>query len=149
MGKFGIFGLDFGRGRCQNGDVMKKSLFLIVGASLFLSSCCTFVNGRHDDVAIRSSVPEASVYVDGVEKGKTPCAVEVKRTGEHKIEIQKAGYFPYQATTGRGVSWWLLGNAFIGGIIGLPIDLVTGAWADVTPDEIDATLTPLPQTATR
>lgn len=128
---------------------MKKSLSLIVAASLFLSSCCTFVNGRQDEIVIRSSVPESSVFVNGVEQAKTPCTVDVKRTGENKIEIQKEGYHTYQATTSRGGSWWLLGNVLIGGVIGLTIDFCTGAWADVTPDEIDATLTPLPQTATR
>lgn len=36
LGKFGIFGLDFGRCGWQNGDVMEKSLSLIVTVSLLI-----------------------------------------------------------------------------------------------------------------
>lgn len=125
---------------------MKRILSLTLASSLFLSSCCSIVNGRHDEIAIRSSVPGSSVFVDGVEKAKTPCTVDVKRTSSHSIEIKQDGYHTYQLETNTFGSWWLLGNVVVGGLIGLFVDICTGAWADVTPDEIDATLTPLPAT---
>lgn len=123
---------------------MKRILTLALVGSMFLSSCCSIVNGRHDEIEIRSSVPGSSVFVDGVEKAKTPCTVDVKRTDTHSIEIKKDGYHPYQAETSTSGSWWLLGNVVAGGLIGVFVDICTGAWADVTPDEIDATLTPIP-----
>lgn len=122
---------------------MKKNISLLVVLSLFLSSCCTVVNGRYDEVDVRSSVPGSSVFVDGVEKAKTPCTVEVKRSGSHSLEVQKKGYHPYKAELKQTGSWWLLGNVLIGGLIGIAVDLCTGAYVDIMPDEVDAQLTPV------
>ena len=115
---------------------MKK--LLVISLALTLGSCCTLVNGKHDDVRVNSNVTSATVKVDGVVKGVTPCTIEVKRKGGQVLSVEKAGYETYQARLESSCSGWVVGNILLGGIIGLGVDCITGAVVDVEPDEVNA-----------
>lgn len=109
-------------------------------ASSSVTSCCAIINGRTQDVNIAASPAGARLYVDGVDKGTVPQEVSISRTGTHTIRIEAPGYAPYEAKLNSGCSGWVLGNIFIGGLIGLAIDFGTGAiWAY---DDVNATLSP-------
>ena len=122
---------------------MNKLFSLSLVAAIGLSSCCAIVNGRHADVNVRSSVPDSTVLVNGVECAKTPCIVTIKRRGAESVEVRKDGYHPYKVAIKRSGSLWLLGNVLVGGLIGLTIDLCTGSHVAIDPENIDATLTPI------
>lgn len=121
---------------------MKTLLSFSLVLSLALSSCCTIVNGKYDDVNVSSNVTGATVKVDGLEKGKTPCNVEVKRTGGQVLTVEKAGYETHSTQLTTSISGWLFGNLLLGGIIGLAVDAASDSWADVEPDSVNANLTP-------
>lgn len=91
---------------------------------------------------VSSSVPGAAVLVDGMNKGQTPCVVEVSREGGQTLSVEKEGYEPYQTRLTTSLSGWMFGNILIGGLIGIAIDVATGAWSDIEPDEVNAVLTP-------
>lgn len=111
-------------------------------ASLALSSCCSIINGRHDTVNVSSNVTGANVRVDGMERGKTPCTVEVRRTPGQVLTVEKQGYETHSTQLTTATSGWVFGNIAAGGLIGLFVDMVTGSWMDVEPDSVNATLTP-------
>ena len=121
---------------------MKTLLSFSLVLSLALSSCCTIVNGKYDDVNVSSNVTGAMVKVDGVEKGKTPCNVEVKRTGGQVLTVEKAGYETHSTQLTSSASGWIWGNLLVGGIIGLVVDVASGSYVDVEPDSVNANLTP-------
>lgn len=121
---------------------MKRILSLSLAASLALSSCCTIVNGKYDDVNVSSNVAGATVRVDGMEKGKTPCVVEVKRTAGQTMTVEKDGYDTHSTQLTASASGWVFGNLLFGGLIGLFVDAATGSWVDVEPDTVNATLVP-------
>lgn len=109
-------------------------------ATTSVTSCCSIINGRSQDVNIAASPAGARLYVDGVDKGTVPQAVSISRTGSHTIRIEAPGYAPYEAKLNSGCSGWAFGNILIGGLIGLAIDFGTGAiWAY---DDVNATLSP-------
>ena len=56
--------------------------------------------------------------------------------------IEKEGYEAYQTRLSTSLSGWMFGNILIGGLIGIAVDVTTGAWSDIEPDEINAVLTP-------
>lgn len=121
---------------------MKTLLSFSLVLSLALSSCCTIVNGKYDDVNVSSNVTGATVKVDGAEKGKTPCQVEVSRKGGQVLTVEKAGYETHSTQLTTSVSGWIFGNIFLGGIVGLVVDAAANTWADVEPDTVNANLTP-------
>lgn len=105
-----------------------------------LSSCSTVVNGRSQDVQINANVPNARIYLDGVERGVPPSAVSVKRKGTHHVEVHAKGYTPYRQELKSSLSGWFAGNLLLGGLIGMGVDLCTGAcW---TYDTVNAVLVP-------
>ena len=103
--------------------------------------CATIIHGTRQKIKI-SSVPEgATVYLDGVQQGKTPLTARVKRKDKkHKIRIEMAGYEPFTATLERKFSGWYIGNLAFGGIIGFIVDPVNGAMYKMVPKQIEAQL---------
>lgn len=50
------------------------------------------------------------------------------------------GFQPYEITLKRKFNGWIIANAFIGGIIGVIVDLSTGSFYYLSPKEINAEL---------
>ncbi len=57
-------------------------------------------------------------------------------------------YEPYETTTGKGFNPATIGNALIGGIVGVLVDLASGGIHAVNPSEIKPTLEAKPDTVT-
>lgn len=108
---------------------------------LMLSSCATIINGTNQDVSIKSNVQGARIYIDGKDYGETPGEIDLVRDKTYALEVRAPGYASYhQKLDGRLSAWWGC-NLFIGGPIGLLLDLCVGsAWAF---DDVEAILTPL------
>jgi PEGA domain len=111
-----------------------------------LSGCATIMHGAHQDVGISSSPTGASVSIDNVEKGKTPLVASLKRSDNHIVKIELAGYQPFEATITHSVSGWAWGNLVFGGLIGLAVDGISGGIYTLSPEQIAGTL-PLAQAA--
>lgn len=121
---------------------MKKFLSLILAAGM-LSSCASVINGRTQDVGISSNPAGATVTVDGINKGVTPCNLLLKRNESHTITIEKEGYQPASATVSKGVSGWIWGNVLIGGLIGLGVDALTGGMWTLEPENVQVNMSPI------
>lgn len=123
---------------------MKISLFALLialsASTLPLSSCCSIVNGRSQDVKFSASPAGAKLIVDGQDRGTVPQVVSLKRSQTHTIRIEAPGYAPYEAVLDGSVSGWVFGNIALGGLIGLAVDFGTGAIYVF--DDVNATLAP-------
>lgn len=99
------------------------SLLLLL-ALLALSGCATLVAGGPDHVHVATNPAGATVFVDNAAVGKAPTTVTLDRA-KPKVEIrlELAGFAPVTVTRGKSVNGWLLGNVFLGGLIGLLVDI--------------------------
>ncbi len=54
--------------------------------------CATLFTPGPDMVPVRSAPTGATVYLDNIESGKTPCVIAVPRTSEGVFRLELAGY---------------------------------------------------------
>ena len=130
--------------------VLKKfsvaTLFLC--CSLFLTGCCSIIHGTSQKIPVNSVPSGATVFHNGIPAGTTPAILELKRSENHTIRVEKEGFVSYEESLVRSTSGWVWGNIFFGGLIGLAVDAIDGSIYNVKPDRISATLLPDPRTET-
>lgn len=104
-----------------------------------LNGCSSIVKGTLQDVNV-SSVPAGAkvTVVDEankvVYKGTTPATISIKKKAgyfkskDYRVSLDKSGFEPSESEMNAGVTgWYLIGNAFVGGILGwVVIDPMTG-----------------------
>lgn len=112
----------------------------IVVLSLLLTSCSSIINGSMSDMSISSDPSDAIIKVNGMDAGRTPTTIRLKRGETHIIEIKKAGFTDYKIVTTKSIAGWVWGNLICGGILGFVIDFVTGNAYDVEPRVVNAKL---------
>jgi len=105
-----------------------------------LSSCATIISGAKQNIKISSTPSEATVTIDSLEVGKTPFKTKLKRKQNHLVRLELEGYQPYEIELKRKFNGWIIGNAMVGGIIGVIVDLSTGSFYYLSPKEINAEL---------
>lgn len=80
--------------------------------------------GGPDHVHVATNPAGATVFVDNAPVGQTPTTVTLDRAKpKAEIRLELAGFAPITVTRGKSVNGWLLGNVFLGGLIGLLIDM--------------------------
>ena len=72
------------------------SLGILLLASLLFTGCATIFTGTHDEVIINSHPEGARIFIDGLEEGRTPAIIDIKRPGisDTEIELRLEGYEP-------------------------------------------------------
>lgn len=117
-----------------------KNLFGLLAISFVLTSCATIISGAKQKVKISSTPVEAVVIIDSIEVGKTPFTTKLKRRHEHTVRLELDGFQPYEITLKRKFNGWIIGNAMIGGLVGVIVDLSTGSFYYLSPKEINTEL---------
>lgn len=118
---------------------MKKTIISCsLALTLLFSSCATIVSGSKQNIKFSSNPSSASIFIDEVEVGKTPFEIKLARKSEHSVMIKLDGYQTYQTNLTKQFNAWYIGNIFIGGLIGLIVDPITGAIYNLSPNEINA-----------
>jgi hypothetical protein len=106
-----------------------------------VAACASIIHGGHENVTFGTTPPGAKVVVDDSTFGVTPTTVTLARKRAHTLRIELAGYKPYELKIRRRTSDWVFGNLFLGGVIGVAIDLGTGAMFKLSPKDVQASLT--------
>ncbi|MEL7313213.1 MAG: PEGA domain-containing protein [Pseudomonadota bacterium] len=120
---------------------MKRlSLTTLAAALTLLTGCASIVHGPSQEVAISSNPANATVTSNGRMLGQTPLTAKLARKDEHVIKIELEGYSTYETTLTRTTSGWFWGNIILGGLIGCAIDVVTGSFYKLTPEQVEAEL---------
>ena len=117
----------------------QKTISIIIVLSM-LTSCCTIMLSPQQQVGIASNPSGAKVFIDGQEAGNTPLTTSLARKNNHTVKIELVGFMPYEIHLTKKTSGWVFGNIIFGGLIGLVVDLATGALYVLTPDQIQANL---------
>ncbi len=105
-----------------------------------LSACATIVSGTSQRLTV-NSVPEGAscrVLQGGMPVGfvaATPGTVQIpKGSAAVQISCAKPGYPVGEASEGAGLDGWVFGNIVIGGLVGIVIDMASGAVYHYHPD---------------
>lgn len=126
---------------------MSRSLGWIAAAVLVAvgSGCATVASGGGGDQTVKvvSDPPGATVVIDGQPVGTTPAEVKLGRKTSHTVEVSAPGYETTRLAVNSEFNPWVIGNVVFGGIIGIVVDLATGATSTLSPDELTVKLRPL------
>ena len=70
-----------------------NKVILISVAVVVLTGCATIFSGTSDIIEFQTNPAGAKILVNGIEKGKTPARVKVKRKmGDTYVELKKLGF---------------------------------------------------------
>ena len=136
---------------------MKRGLLAcgVVALMAFVggTGCATIIKGSRQSVSIFATPAGAQVtiYDDSgsvIVSQQAPCTVKLHRgsgffsAGEYRVQVEKPGYAPAIVTISGSVGgWYVVGNFFIGGLIGwLIVDPLTGAMWNLSPKSVNAVL---------
>lgn len=118
----------------------------LIAATLLAAGCATIIKGSKHKVTINSTPSQANVVIKttgGIVayEGTTPVTTEVSKKNEYLVTLTMEGYKEKTVSiTKDGIQGWFWGNILCGGIIGIVVDLVTGAINDLAPDQINVQL---------
>jgi hypothetical protein len=105
----------------------------VVLSFLLTASCASIVSPGPDALPVQSTPEGAQVKLDGVVAGKTPCTVLIQRKQEGVLVLELEGYSPITVKREKVTNGWYFGNLFLGGILGMVVDISTGnAWKHST-----------------
>lgn len=117
----------------------------ILFLAVFISGCATIFKGSEADVRVNSSPAGATISVNGVNSGLTPQTLSLKRNQTHQIEFSRDGYESVRFNVDRkfDIATAVVGNLFSWSILGIIVDVATGAAYTLTPADLEANMTAL------
>lgn len=106
------------------------------------SGCATIVQGSYQDVPVDTDPSGALVTVDGIEMGRTPTVLSLKRGEDHQILLDLDGYQTTTLRLSKDLDFVpaVVGNIFSWGLLGFAVDFVSGAAYELSPEMLQATL---------
>jgi hypothetical protein len=130
---------------------MKKvfmAMMLLV-LCLGLWNCATIVSTTSQKIQLNSNPAGANVSIQSQGGGEassvtTPAKVSLKRKSEYDLTFEKEGYQPEKATIEQNFNPLFLGNLLIGGLIGMVVDLFSGAVFKLDPAKVEVQMKPVP-----
>jgi hypothetical protein len=120
---------------------------LIAAVAASSAACATVTRGSTEDFTVQSEPSGAAVKTTAGEScAATPCTFKMSRKAEFDVTVTKTGYKPATAHVTHQISkkggTAMVGNAIVGGLIGVGVDAVTGAANDLRPNPVVVTLEP-------
>ena len=116
----------------------KEFTYVALAISIMVTSCATIFSGSNQYVKFTSNPSSATIFIDDVEAGKTPLVMQLTRKSEHSVKMKLEGYQSYQTRLTQKFNALCLGNILIGGLIGIVVDVSTGAMYTLSPGVINA-----------
>lgn len=115
---------------------MNRLVTAIIGLGFlfFLSGCASIMSGTTQMVTIHSEPPDGKININGV-LGKAPLTMPLSREADQQVTVESEGYKPCSYRLGKTMNPWVVGDILIGGIIGIIIDLASGAVYTYDSDE--------------
>ena len=120
----------------------------LVVCALQLAACATVTRTEHADWKV-DTLPQGAALAssDGSHCDATPCTLRVRRKDSFTATLTKDGYKPVTLDVKPGLTpagdLAFAGNILIGGLIGMGVDLYTGAALEPMPSGKPVRLTPV------
>ena len=71
--------------------IYMKNLIMFI-AFILATGCAGVINGTDQDMTFRSDPEGATIMVDGLERGKTPLTISLKKSQYKTVTFKKDGY---------------------------------------------------------
>ena len=112
------------------------------------AACATVTRGSNDAWVVNTEPSGAKVETsNGHQCPATPCAIKMSRKSEFTATITKPGYktatVQVSHKTANAGAAGVAGNVLLGGVIGLGVDMYSGASQDLTPNPVSLKLEPV------
>lgn len=120
---------------------------VVLCAASSLAACATVTRGSKDAWVVSSDPTGAKVETtNGHQCPATPCAIKMSRKSKFTATLTKPGYKPATVQvshkTANAGAAGVAGNVLLGGVIGLGVDIATGASQDLVPNNVMIKLEP-------
>jgi hypothetical protein len=124
---------------------MKKTVLLFVSCIVCITlivGCASIMKGSDQQIKIKSTPSAAKVVVKSTDglvmfDGTTPATVKLTKKKEYIVTVTMEGYKESTANiTKQGIEGWFWGNIICGGLIGIVVDITSGAINKLGPEEI-------------
>lgn len=120
---------------------------VVLCAAASLGACATVTRGSKDAWVVNSEPTGAKVETtNGHQCAATPCAIKMSRKSKFTATLTKPGYKPATVQvshkTANAGAAGVAGNVLLGGVIGLGVDMATGASQDLVPNNVTIKLEP-------
>ena len=104
-----------------------------------LSGCGTLFNSKGGEVNFTSNPPGADVIVNGQTLGQTPVQLDLPQDETHQVTIKNAnGQRDFFINREIGTTWLILD--ILGGLVPVVVDVITGKWYELSPNQVHAEL---------
>lgn len=118
---------------------------VIVAFCVSAAGCATITRGTTDTLQVISEPSGAKVSTsNGYSCESTPCAIKMDRKSELVVTVSKDGCDTVRVNVTNKVAdsgaAGVAGNVIFGGVIGLAVDVGTGASLDLVPNPVDVKL---------
>lgn len=115
------------------------SIFLIAFYSV---GCATIFKGSNADIRVNSAPAGARVYVNEIDKGKTPTTLSLKRDNSYILHFKKEGYKDVKLEVQKkfDAATTIVGNLFSWWVLGVVVDVASGAAYSLTPADVNANM---------
>lgn len=121
-----------------------KSLRLIgtIGMCFAFLACGTIFKGSSADVRINSSPSGAQVFVNDINRGTTPQSLSLKRNRDYVLDFRRDGYESVKVEVNKtfDLGTTVVGNIFSWGLLGIVVDLASGAAYSLEPADLQANM---------
>lgn len=127
---------------------MKIKAFAAAAAcAVATSGCASIIRGTSQDFGVESTPPGAQAALSTGETCVTPCSLRRSRNEAFSVTVSLEGYNTsthqiLNPWSRNGTTTGIVGNAILGGGIGIGVDAMTGANRDLTPNPLVVTLEP-------
>ena len=129
-------------------NLLHNRLFLtaLMVVAMACMHCATIINGTSQAVSVSSEPMRANVVINRspgrspVFEGTTPVACRLSRGSAYDVVVTMPGYREETVHINKAFSAVFLGNCLLGGVPGMIVDLITGAYNNLEPSTIQVSL---------
>lgn len=125
---------------------MKKLFYCALGVLVLCvinSGCASIMTGTKHSINVQCEPEDSKILINGAVH-KSPCSQDIERgiyaTKKNKVVAEKEGYKTCEFNPSGNLHPWFLGNIILGGLIGMAIDMGTGAVSSVEEKDIKMVL---------
>jgi hypothetical protein len=106
------------------------TFFMILICIVWLSGCASIFTQTTQRVTVEAEPKDSKILIDGAvfqSPGSTQLERGIYASNKHVIRVERDEYVPCEFKTRDRFNGWFIANCLLGGIIGMAIDLGTGA----------------------